>query len=44
MRVGVQFPSTEIGTDIDIARIQGGADYLESVAGLDGKGITGMVI
>ncbi|MHC5063317.1 MAG: S8 family serine peptidase [Planctomycetota bacterium] len=35
---------TEISTDIDIARIQGGANYVESVAGLDGKGITGMVM
>ncbi len=35
---------TEIGTDIDVARVQGGADYLESVSGIDGKGISGFVM
>ncbi len=29
--------------DVDQARIQGGANYLESVSGIDGKGMTGMV-
>lgn len=37
-------PLTAVETDIDQARIQGGANYVESVAGFDGKGITGMVM
>ncbi len=36
-------PTGEIGFDIDNARIQGGADWLENATGYDGKGVTGMV-
>lgn len=35
---------TEVGTDIDIARIQGGANHIEAVAGIDGKGMSGFVM
>ncbi|MBK8974712.1 MAG: hypothetical protein IPM29_02190 [Planctomycetes bacterium] len=35
---------TEVSTDIDQARIQGGANYIESVAGFDGKGVVGMIM
>ncbi|MFO1054370.1 MAG: S8 family serine peptidase [Planctomycetota bacterium] len=37
-------PLTEASVDIDQARIQGGANYIESVAGFAGRGVTGMIM
>ncbi len=34
----------EAEVDIDNARIQGGANHIENVGGIDGKGMTGMVM